>query len=208
MSALSRFYFLSSGVQTSLFYQTGMIKSSEDMLFVQPLPTHLAKRVRRSAHSTPHLIYRATKAKQVSFGGQMNKPGLYVNILALDSYSEKLIFCPRRTSIFNPYLPQPPLFRNPDSIKSNNINKCFCGTSRMTCFIIITIRSTWYQDTNSARHACRMEKRLPLNTKQTIFFILFCLFVCLFPKIQCATCNIMQNTDGPENQHGQMQRYI
>lgn len=42
---------------------SGMIRTSEDTFFVQPLPAHLAKRVRRSTDRTPHLIYRASSLK-------------------------------------------------------------------------------------------------------------------------------------------------
>lgn len=46
-----------------LFHQSGMIRTSSDLFFVQPLPAHLAKRVRRSADYAPHLIYRLSPGK-------------------------------------------------------------------------------------------------------------------------------------------------
>ena len=46
-----------------LFQQSGMIRTSSDLFLVQPLPAHLAKRVRRSADSAPHLIYRLSPGK-------------------------------------------------------------------------------------------------------------------------------------------------
>jgi len=42
---------------------SGMIRTSSDLFFVHPLPTHLAKRVRRSADYAPHLIYRLSPGK-------------------------------------------------------------------------------------------------------------------------------------------------
>lgn len=46
-----------------LFHQSGMIRTSSDLFFVQPLPAHLAKRVRRSADYAPHLIYRLSPGR-------------------------------------------------------------------------------------------------------------------------------------------------
>ncbi|CAH3168782.1 unnamed protein product [Pocillopora meandrina] len=44
----------------------GMIRTSRETLFIQPLSTHLARRVRRNAYSTPHLIYRIPTQEAVS----------------------------------------------------------------------------------------------------------------------------------------------
>ncbi|XP_078380427.1 A disintegrin and metalloproteinase with thrombospondin motifs 16-like [Oculina patagonica] len=54
---------------------SGMIRTSDDLLFVQPLPAHLAKRVRRSADTTPHLVYRLSPGKTAAPGCQTKTSG-------------------------------------------------------------------------------------------------------------------------------------
>lgn len=53
---------------------TGMIKTSGDILFVQPLPRHLAKRVRKSAITVPHLIYKLSTGKRSESDCQTKEP--------------------------------------------------------------------------------------------------------------------------------------
>lgn len=54
---------------------SGMVRTSRDLFFVQPLPARLAKRVRRSAHSAPHLIYRLPSGNPDAPGCQTKTSG-------------------------------------------------------------------------------------------------------------------------------------
>ena len=60
-----------------------MIRTSDDLFFVQPLPAHLAKRVRRSADTTPHLIYRLSPRRADAPGCQTKASGLAISLSGL-----------------------------------------------------------------------------------------------------------------------------
>ena len=72
-----------------------MIRTSRDLLFVQPLPAHLAKRVRRRADSSPHLIYRLPPGNSDALGCQTKTSGrpitFFSHIRNFVSYSEWLL---------------------------------------------------------------------------------------------------------------------
>lgn len=66
LSSLRWLCFIINGVGSSLVafvsfcitFQTGMVKTSRDTLFVHPLPAHLAKHLPSNGDATPHLIHR------------------------------------------------------------------------------------------------------------------------------------------------------
>ena len=66
LSSLRWLCFIINGLSSSLvvfvsfciIFQTGMVKTSRETLFVHPLPAHLAKHLPRNGDATPHLIHR------------------------------------------------------------------------------------------------------------------------------------------------------
>lgn len=54
---------------------TGMIRTFGEVLLVQPLSKHLAKRVRKRSNSVPHLIYKLSPSKESKYGSQIEESG-------------------------------------------------------------------------------------------------------------------------------------
>ncbi|KAK2573570.1 A disintegrin and metalloproteinase with thrombospondin motifs 18 [Acropora cervicornis] len=54
---------------------TGMIRTFGEVLLVQPLSKHLAKRLRKRSNSVPHLIYKLSASKESKCGSQTEESG-------------------------------------------------------------------------------------------------------------------------------------